>query len=159
MSDSDESKTGIRSTKTVMENVNEAESPSSSLTDHVYSVIDNTSVGVPDIRLKASFNINPAGRSGDNEYVRSPSPPLAVGSVNPVIGVPIRKTLSDTVESKTGIKSGRTVIENINESVSPSLSLTDHVYSVVEDASVGVPDICLVASFNDKPPGRSGVSE
>ena len=90
-------------------------------------------------------------------YVNVPSPPLADGNVNELIAFRCTQLLSPIVcTPNVGMPS--TSISNVNVALSPSASVTVHVYSVLDIPTLGVPlTVNGVVVARLTPSGRDGL--
>ncbi len=129
-----------------------AVSPSVSVTRHVYVVADCAAVGVPDSVRVGVSNVSPAGGVPTRRCVKGAFPPVPSGSTSGVIADPAMYVTSSTAVS-CGLWSASTVIVNSCSAVSPSVSVTRHVYVVADCAAVGVPDSVRVGVSNVSPAG------
>ena len=141
-------------------NVNSAASPSASVTFHVYSVRGITTTGVPLTLIWEAVVVaqsTPSGRAGWSVYASVPSPPLAFGSTTGSMpwfcvhdwssiisendGMAIRGPIVPSPGGWTGGITTAAVTLKWNSilAVSPSASVTVHVYSVNVLSVVGVP--------------------
>ncbi len=143
---------GLWSASTVIVNSCSAVSPSVSVTRHVYVVADCAAVGVPDSVRVGVSNVSPAGGVPTRRCVSGAFPPVPSGSTSGVIADPAMYVTSSTAVS-CGLWSASTVIVNSCSAVSPSVSVTRHVYVVADCAAVGVPDSVRVGVSNVSPAG------
>ncbi len=143
---------GLWSPSTVIVNSCSAVSPSVSVTRHVYVVADCAAVGVPDSVRVGVSNVSPAGGVPTSACVKGAFPPVPSGSTSGVIADPAMYVTSSTAVS-CGLWSPSTVIVNSCSAVSPSVSVTRHVYVVAACAAVGVPDSVRVGVSNVSPAG------
>ena len=135
-------------------------SPSASITFHVYSVRGITTTGVPLTLIWEAVVVvqsTPSGRAGWSVYASMPSPPLAFGSTNGAMPWFCIHDWSSIVSENDGRVSRGPVVPsdggragsittaavtlrwNSILAVSPSASVTVHVYSVKVLSVVGVP--------------------